>query len=156
MTGHYITEAYGLTEASPGVCANPLGTPWNGTIGLPFPSTEVSIRDENFNELPARTGADDIEKYTGELCVQGPQVMKGYWNMPAETANVFQDGWLKTGDVGHLDAKGYVTITDRKKDMIVVSGFKVFPKKSRASWCPTPACWNAGPCAFPTTRRARR
>ena len=70
VTGHYITEAYGLTEASPGVCANPLGTPWNGTIGLPFPSTEVSIRDDNFNELPAWTGADDIEKYTGELCVR--------------------------------------------------------------------------------------
>ena len=111
------------------MCANPLGTPWNGTIGLPFPSTEVSIRDDNFNELPAWTGADEIEKYTGELCIRGPQVMKGYWNMPEETAHVFRDGWLKTGDVGHLDARGYVTITDRKKDMIVVSGFKVFPNE---------------------------
>ena len=129
VTGHYITEAYGLTETSPGVCANPLEAPWNGTIGLPFPSTDVSIRDDDFNELPAWTGAGDIDKHTGELCVRGPQVMKGYWNMPEETAKVFQDGWLKTGDVGHQDAKGYVTITDRKKDMIVVSGFKVFPNE---------------------------
>ena len=128
-TGHYITEAYGLTEASPGVCANPLGTPWNGTIGLPFPSTDISIRDDNFNELPPLTDGSDIDKHTGELCVHGPQVMKGYWNMPEETAKVFQDGWLKTGDLGHLEANGSVTITDRKKDMIVVSGFKVFPNE---------------------------
>ena len=126
-TGHCITEAYGLTEASPGVCANPLGTPWNGTVGLPFPSTDISIRDESFNELPAWTGDGDIERHTGEICVRGPQVMKGYWNMPDETAKVIQDGWLKTGDVGHLDSEGFVTITDRKKDMIVVSGFKVYP-----------------------------
>lgn len=149
VTGHYITEAYGLTEASPGVCANPLGTPWNGTIGLPFPSTEVSIRDDNFNELPAWTGADDIDKYTGELCVQGPQVMKGYWNMPAETANVFQDGWLKTGDVGHLDAKGYVTITDRKKDMIVVSGFKVFPNEIESVVVSHPGVLECGAVGVP-------
>ena len=149
VTGHYITEAYGLTEASPGVCANPLGTPWNGTIGLPFPSTEVSIRDDNFNELPAWTGADDIEKYTGELCVHGPQVMKGYWNMPEETANVFQDGWLKTGDVGHLDAKGYVTITDRKKDMIVVSGFKVFPNEIESVVASHPGVLECGAVGVP-------
>ena len=129
VTGRHITEAYGLTETSPGVCANPLGSPWTGTIGLPFPSTDVSIRDDAFNELPLWTGEGDIEKCTGELCVHGPQVMKGYWNKPAETANVFQDGWLRTGDVGHADAKGYFTITDRKKDMIVVSGFKVFPNE---------------------------
>jgi long-chain acyl-CoA synthetase len=127
VTGHCITEAYGLTETSPGVCANPLGTPWNGTVGLPFPSTDLSIRDDNFNELPPWTGEGEIEKHTGEICVRGPQVMKGYWNMPEETARVFEDGWLKTGDVGHLDAGGFVTITDRKKDMIVVSGFKVYP-----------------------------
>jgi len=127
VTGHCITEAYGLTETSPGVCANPLGTPWNGTVGLPFPSTDLSIRDEYFNELPPWTGEGEIEKHTGEICVRGPQVMKGYWNMPEETARVFEDGWLKTGDVGHLDAGGFVTITDRKKDMIVVSGFKVYP-----------------------------
>ena len=129
VTGHYLTEAYGLTEASPGVCANPLGTPWNGTIGLPFPSTDVSIRDDHFNELPPWTGAGDIEAHTGELCVRGPQVMKGYWNNPGETAKVMQDGWLRTGDVGHLNAEGYVSITDRKKDMILVSGFNVYPNE---------------------------
>jgi long-chain acyl-CoA synthetase len=129
VTGRYITEAYGLTEASPGVCANPLGTPWNGSIGLPFPSTEVSIRDENFNELAVWTGDGDLDQHTGELCVRGPQVMQGYWNNPAETAAVMQDGWLKTGDVGHLDAGGFVTITDRKKDMILVSGFNVYPNE---------------------------
>ena len=129
VTGGYITEAYGLTETSPGVCANPLGTPWNGSIGLPFPSTDVSIRDERFNALPIWTGEGDIEHCTGELCVRGPQVMKGYWNMPEEAAKVMQDGWLKTGDVGNMNADGYVTITDRKKDIIVVSGFKVFPNE---------------------------
>jgi long-chain acyl-CoA synthetase len=129
VTGRNITEAYGLTEASPGVCANPLESPWNGTIGLPFPSTDVSIRDDGFEELPVWTGQGDIEKHTGELCVRGPQVMKGYWNHPEETAKAMQDGWLKTGDVGHLDAKGYVTLTDRKKDMILVSGFNVYPNE---------------------------
>jgi long-chain acyl-CoA synthetase len=127
VTGHCLTEAYGLTETSPGVCCVPLGAAWDGTIGLPVPSTEVSIRDDDFNELPVWTGAGDIEKYTGELCVRGPQVMKGYWNNPVETANVLRDGWLKTGDVGHIDQQGRVTITDRKKDMILVSGFNVYP-----------------------------
>ena len=129
VTGCYVTEAYGLTETSPGVCANPLGTPWNGNVGFPVPSTDVSIRDNRFAELPVWTGEGDIEKHTGEICVRGPQVMKGYWNHPAETDKVMQDGWLKTGDVGHLDASGYVTITDRKKDMIVVSGFNVYPNE---------------------------
>jgi long-chain acyl-CoA synthetase len=129
VTGHYITEAYGLTEASPGVCANPLATPWRGTIGLPFPSTDISIRDAVFNELPPWTGDGDMEKYTGEICVRGPQVMKGYWNNPAETAKVMRDGWLKTGDIGHLDGDGFVTITDRQKDMILVSGFNVYPNE---------------------------
>ena len=149
VTGRYITEAYGLTEASPGVCANPLGIPWNGSIGLPFPSTEVSIRDDNSNELPAWTGADDIEKCTGELWVRGSQVMKGYWNMPEETANVLQDGWLKTGDVGHLDDKGYVTITDRKKDMIVVSGFKVFPNEIESVLASHPGVLECGAVGVP-------
>jgi long-chain acyl-CoA synthetase len=129
VTGHYVTEAYGLTETSPGVSANPLGTPWDGTIGLPFSSTDVSIRDDDFNELPVWTGEGAIETHTGELCVRGPQVMKGYWNNPEETEKVIQDGWLKTGDVGHLDAEGRITITDRKKDMILVSGFNVYPNE---------------------------
>jgi long-chain acyl-CoA synthetase len=132
VTGKFITEAYGLTESSPGVSANPLETPWNGAIGLPFPSTDVSIRDDAFRELPFWNGMDDVEKHTGELCVRGPQVMKGYWNNPTETAKVLQDGWLKTGDVGHVDAAGFVTITDRKKDMILVSGFNVYPNEIEA------------------------
>ena len=127
VTGHYLTEAYGLTETSPGVCCVPLGAPWDGSVGLPLPSTGVSIRDDSFNELPVWTGAGDIEKHTGELCVRGPQVMKGYWNNPVETADVLRAGWLKTGDIGHLDDQGRVTITDRKKDMILVSGFNVYP-----------------------------
>ncbi len=129
ITGHYLTEAYGLTETSPAASINPLGTPWNGTIGLPLSSTEFSIRDDDFRELPAWTGEGDIEKSTGEICIRGPQVMKGYWQLPGETAKVLQDGWLKTGDVGNINAKGYVTITDRKKDMILVSGFNVYPNE---------------------------
>jgi long-chain acyl-CoA synthetase len=129
VTGHYLTEAYGLTETSPAASINPLGTPWNGSIGLPLSSTEFSIRDDEFRELPLWTGEGDIEKCTGEICIRGPQVMKGYWQLPAETAKVLQDGWLRTGDVGNMNAKGYVTITDRKKDMILVSGFNVYPNE---------------------------
>jgi long-chain acyl-CoA synthetase len=129
VTGRYLTEAYGLTETSPAASINPLGTPWNGTIGLPISSTEFSIRDDEFSELPVWTGTGEIEKSTGEICIRGPQVMKGYWQLPEETAKVLQQGWLKTGDVGHIDAKGYVTITDRKKDMILVSGFNVYPNE---------------------------
>jgi long-chain acyl-CoA synthetase len=127
VTGHYLTEAYGLTETSPGACAMPLAAPWDGTVGLPLPSTDVSIRDDDFNELPVWTGAGDIEKHTGEICIRGPQVMQGYWNNPVETADVLRAGWLKTGDIGHVDDQGRVTITDRKKDMILVSGFNVYP-----------------------------
>ena len=129
VTGTYLSEGYGLTETSPIVCFMPLGTAWDGTVGFPIPSTEVSIRDGEFNELPVWTGDGDIEKHTGEICIRGPQVMQGYWNNPAETANVLRDGWLKTGDIGHLDDKGRVTITDRKKDMILVSGFNVYPNE---------------------------
>ena len=129
VTGAYVTEAYGLTETSPGVCCVPLGAPWDGTIGLPVSSTEVSIRNEAFEELPLWDGQSDIEQCTGEICVRGPQVMKGYWNNPDETARTLQDGWLKTGDIGYMDTHGYVRITDRKKDMILVSGFNVYPNE---------------------------
>jgi long-chain acyl-CoA synthetase len=129
VTGHHITEAYGLTETSPAASINPIGTPWNGTIGLPISSTEFSIRDDDFNELPIWSGSGDMEESTGEICIRGPQVMKGYWQLPGETAKVLQHGWLKTGDVGYMNAKGYVTITDRKKDMILVSGFNVYPNE---------------------------
>ena len=149
VTGRYITEAYGLTEASPGVCANPLGTPWNGTIGLPFPSTDVSIRDDDFNELPVWTGEGDIETHTGEICIRGPQVMKGYWNNSGETDNVMQSGWLKTGDVGNLNSEGYITITDRKKDMILVSGFKVYPNEIESVVATHPGVLECGVVAVP-------
>ena len=147
-----ITEAYGLTEASPGVSANPLKTPWNGTIGLPFPSTDVSIRDEAFDELPVWAGEGDIEKCTGEICVRGPQVMKGYWSNPGETAKVLQDGWLKTGDVGHIAADGYVTITDRKKDMILVSGFNVYPNEIESVVATHPGVLECGVVGVPDAK----
>jgi len=149
VTGHYITEAYGLTESSPGATCVPLNSPWNGSIGLPMPSTDMSIRDEDFNELPPWTGEGDIEKYTGEICICGPQVMKGYWNNPAETAKVIQDGWLKTGDVGHQDAKGYFTITDRKKDMILVSGFNVYPNEIESVVASHPGVLECGVVGVP-------
>ena len=129
ITGAFLTEAYGLTETSPGVCCTLLGTPWSGTIGLPVTSTEVTIRDESFKELSPWDGKTDIERHTGEICVRGPQVMRGYWNNPDETARTIHDGWLKTGDIGFMDENGYVTITDRKKDMILVSGFNVYPNE---------------------------
>ena len=122
-TGVTLIEGYGLTEASPVVIANPLDTEeWTGAIGIPIPSTEVAILDDGSNEL----AVGEI----GELCVRGPQVMPRYWNRPDETAEAFTaGGWLRTGDLGYMDQRGYFTITDRKKDMIVVSGFKVFPNQ---------------------------
>ena len=152
VTGRTITEAYGLTEASPGVCANPLGMPWNGSIGLPFPSTELSIRDDDFRELPPWTGEGAIEAHTGEICARGPQVMRGYWNAPAETAKVLRDGWLKTGDVGHLDAAGFVTITDRKKDMILVSGFNVYPNEVESVVASHPGVLECGVVGVPDAK----
>jgi long-chain acyl-CoA synthetase len=122
-TGVPIIEAYGLTETSPGAICNPLNiTDWTGTIGLPFPSTEATVLDDDGHELPCTE--------VGEICIRGPQVMAGYWNRPQETAKVFTlDGWLRTGDMGYMDERGYFRITDRKKDMIIVSGFKVFPNQ---------------------------
>ncbi|MGH8312187.1 MAG: long-chain-fatty-acid--CoA ligase [Gammaproteobacteria bacterium] len=118
-----LVEAYGLTETSPAACINPLDLKdYNGSIGLPIPSTNLSIRDDDGKEL--KIGE------VGELCFKGPQVMRGYWNRPDETAKVLStDGWLRTGDVGRVDARGYVYIVDRKKDMILVSGFNVYPNE---------------------------
>ena len=134
---------------SPGVCCVPLNAPWNGSIGLPIPSTGVSIRDDSFNELPPWTGDGDIERHTGEICVRGPQVMKGYWNNPAETAKVLQEGWLKTGDIGHLDVDGYFTITYRKKDMILVSGFNVYPNEIESVVAAHPGVLECGAVGVP-------
>ncbi|MCZ6796349.1 MAG: AMP-binding protein, partial [Gammaproteobacteria bacterium] len=123
ITGSPLLEAYGLTETSPAVCINPLNlAEFNGSIGLPVPSTEVSIQDENGNLLP--------QGESGELCVRGPQVMKGYWQREEATAEVLTaDGWLKTGDVAKMDADGFFRIVDRLKDMILVSGFNVYPNE---------------------------
>jgi len=124
VTGIPLLEAYGLTETSPAACINPFvpGFEYNGTAGLPIPSTVVTIRDDNARVLPLGE--------TGEICISGPQVMKGYWNRPDETAKVMTaDGALRTGDIGFMNDQGYVKIVDRKKDMILVSGFKVFPNE---------------------------
>ncbi|MCF2132806.1 MULTISPECIES: long-chain fatty acid--CoA ligase [Burkholderiaceae] len=123
MTGAPIVEGYGLSETSPCVTCNPAtSTEYTGTIGLPLPSTEVSIRDDEGNELPLGQ--------PGEICIRGPQVMAGYWNRPGETASVMTaDGFFKSGDVGVIDERGYVKIVDRKKDMILVSGFNVYPNE---------------------------
>jgi long-chain acyl-CoA synthetase len=122
LTLRPLVEGYGLTEASPFVTSNLLDVGYSGTIGLPMPSTDVSIRDDDNYELPL--GSE------GELCVRGPQVMRGYWNRPEETANsITADGWLRTGDIAVMDERGYIRITDRKKDMILVSGFNVYPNE---------------------------
>ena len=123
VTGVALTEGYGLSETSPGVCFSPMDRPdWNGTIGLPLPSTWVSLRDDEGREV--------AQGEPGELCVRGPQVMRGYWNKTEENQKAFtEDGYLKTGDVATVDARGYFKIVDRKKDMILVSGFNVFPNE---------------------------
>jgi long-chain acyl-CoA synthetase len=121
LTGTALVEGYGLTESSPVVCINPVGNPRLGTVGLPVPSTEVAIRDDAGNDVPVGEA--------GEICVRGPQVMQGYWRRPDETKLVLGDGWLHTGDIGAFDAEGFLKILDRKKDMINVSGFKVFPNE---------------------------
>ncbi|MFN7784610.1 MAG: long-chain-fatty-acid--CoA ligase [Lysobacterales bacterium] len=123
VTGVTLVEAYGLTETSPAACINPMDLKdFNGAIGLPVPSTEASVQDEEGKILPIGE--------VGELCIRGPQVMAGYWQRPEETAKVLTaDGWLKTGDMAKMDANGYCYIVDRKKDMILVSGFNVYPNE---------------------------
>lgn len=123
ITGVPLIEAYGLTETSPAATINPLDLEeYNGSIGLPISSTEVAIRDDDGKDQPIGTA--------GELCIRGPQVMKGYWQRPEETANVIMaDGFLRTGDVAIMDEHGFLKIVDRKKDMILVSGFNVYPNE---------------------------
>ena len=123
VTGCTLAEAYGLTETAPAVCINPLDLKeYNGSIGLPIPSTDVAIWSEENQPLPLGE--------VGELMVHGPQVMQGYWQRPDETAKVLTaDGWLHTGDIARMDPNGYVYIVDRKKDMILVSGFNVYPNE---------------------------
>ena len=123
VTGVTLVEAYGLTETSPACCMNPLDLPdYNGAIGLPIPSTDCCLKDEEGNLV--------AQGEVGELCVKGPQVMAGYWQRPEETAQVMDaDGWLHTGDMAKMDAQGFFYVVDRKKDMILVSGFNVYPNE---------------------------
>jgi len=126
MTGKPLIEAYGLTETSPAVTINPLDLQqYNGSIGLPVPSTDIELRDDGGHAVPLGK--------PGEIWVKGPQVMAGYWHRPDETAKVIDDrGWLATGDIGVMDERGFVRIVDRKKDMILVSGFNVYPNEIEA------------------------
>ena len=121
VTGTPLIEGYGLSETAPvATCAPPSRHAYSGTIGVPIPSTEVSIRDDEGNEMPLGE--------PGEICIRGPQVMSGYWKQPAETARVMTpDGFFRSGDIGTMDAQGEIRIVDRKKDMILVSGFNVYP-----------------------------
>ena len=124
LTGNDLSEAYGLTETSPGATFSPTFK-WDGTIGVPLPSTIVSLRDDDNREVSLGS--------PGELCIKGPQVMRGYWNKPKETADAFTpDGYFKTGDIGIMNERGYFKLVDRKKDMILVSGFNVYPTEIEA------------------------
>ncbi len=126
VTGKALIEAYGLTETSPAATINPLDLPeYNGAIGLPISSTDLVLRDDDGNDVALGE--------RGEICIKGPQVMAGYWKRPEETAKIIdRDGWLATGDIGVVDERGYVRIVDRKKDMILVSGFNVYPNEIEA------------------------
>jgi long-chain acyl-CoA synthetase len=145
ITGCKLAEGYGLTEASPVVCINPFFAPKIGTVGLPIPSTEVTIRGDNGEIL-------DIGEH-GEVWVRGPQVMLGYWQRPEETKNVLTaDGWLRTGDIGTLDTQGFLKLLDRKKDMVIVSGFKVFPNEVEDVAMTNPGVLEAAAIGVPDER----
>jgi len=144
-TGCVLTQAWGLTETSPAACINPNGADFNGAIGLPISSTEIAIKDDAGNDVPL--------EQPGEICVRGPQVMLGYWNRPDETAKVMlPGGWLRTGDVGRMDQRGFVYIEDRKKDMILVSGFNVYPNEVEAAAVECPGILEAAAVAQPDER----
>ena len=145
-TGKPLIEAYGLTETSPGAIANPLTIDhFTGAIGLPMPSTDIAIRDDDGRDLNIGEA--------GELCIKGPQVMAGYWNRPDETAKVMTaDGFLRTGDIARVDARGYVFIVDRKKDMINVSGFNVYPNEVEDVAMGHPGVLEAGAVGVPDAK----
>jgi long-chain acyl-CoA synthetase len=142
-TGRHICQGWGLTESSPVGTANlPRNTEFTGSIGYPIPSTEISIRDDDGNALPVGS--------IGEICIRGPQVMRGYWNRPEETAQVMlPGGWLRTGDVGRMDERGRTFIEDRKKDMILVSGFNVYPNEVEGVVAQMPGVLEAAAVAQP-------
>ena len=146
LTGCTLSQGWGLTETSPLATVNRLiDKEFTGSIGLPVPSTGISIRDDN--------GADVGINAPGEICVQGPQVMRGYWERPEETESVMlPDGWLRTGDIGRIDERGFVFIEDRKKDMITVSGFKVYPNEVEAVAAQIPGIFESAAVAQPDER----
>jgi long-chain acyl-CoA synthetase len=142
LTGCPLSQGWGLTETSPVVTVCKLQADFSGSVGLPVSSTDISIRDDGGKEL----GINEV----GEICVRGPQVMAGYWQKPEETANVMlPEGWLKTGDIGRVDEQGYVFIEDRKKDMITVSGFKVYPNEVEDIATRIPGVFEAAAIAEP-------
>jgi len=143
VTGCPLIEAYGLTETSPAACMNPItATDYNGTIGLPISSTEACVKDDEGNELPVGE--------RGELCIRGPQVMKGYWQREEATASTIDsDNWLHTGDIAIMDEHGYFTIVDRLKDMILVSGFNVYPNEIENILASHPGILEAGAIGVP-------
>ncbi len=144
VTGKPLVEGYGLTEASPVVACNPFDAPQIGTVGVPLPSTDISIRDGEVEVQPGQRG---------ELCVRGPQVMPGYWNRPDETAKTrTADGWLRTGDIAVAQPDGFLRIVDRIKDLIIISGFKVFPNEIEAVVGEHPAVLECGCIGIPDPR----
>jgi len=144
-----LIEGYGLSEASPVVSLNPVKGPWKaGSIGRAVPDVHITIQDDAGNVLP--TGQ------TGELCVRGPNVMKGYWNKPEDTANAIRNGWLLTGDIGHGDADGYFFITDRKKDMLLVNGINVYPREIEELIYQFPGIKEAAVIGVPDARRGEQ
>jgi long-chain acyl-CoA synthetase len=146
LTGKPLIEAYGLTETSPAAIANPMTIDdFTGTIGLPLPSTEIAIRGDDGRDLPVGE--------IGELCIKGPQVMAGYWNMPEETAKVMTaDGFLRTGDIARVHERGYVFVVDRKKDMIIVSGFNVYPNEIEDVMMTHPGVMEVGAVGVPDAK----
>jgi long-chain acyl-CoA synthetase len=144
-----LLEGYGLSEASPVVSFNPIRGPWKaGSIGLPITGVEVSAQNDAGKILGPHQ--------TGEICVRGPNVMPGYWNQPEETAKVFRQGWLLTGDIGHRDEDGYFYITDRKKDMLLVNGCNVYPREIEEILYQFPGVRDAAVIGTPDSRKGEQ
>ncbi|REG92856.1 AMP-binding protein [Algoriphagus antarcticus] len=149
LTGTPVAEGYGLTETSPVASCNPIdGTERNGTIGLPLPNTEMMVIDEEGNILPVGE--------RGEICIKGPQVMKGYWHKPKDTAEVMMGEWFKSGDIGVMDKDGFTKIVDRKKEMILVSGFNVYPNEVENVIASYPGVLEVGVIGIPDDRSTER
>ncbi|WP_057935887.1 AMP-binding protein [Algoriphagus resistens] len=149
VTGTPLAEGYGLTETSPVASCNPIdGTERNGTIGLPLPNTEFMVIDEQGNTLPVGE--------RGELCIRGPQVMKGYWHKPKETAEVMMGDWFKSGDIAVMDEDGFTKIVDRKKEMILVSGFNVYPNEVEDVIASYPGVLEVGVIGIPDEKSTER